>query len=136
MLDQDADGSWNRSAEETSYKILALCEVRRLPIFKSLHQPLHTAIEQATVFLKSSGTRKLNYLWIEKSNLGISPIEIPGYVQLFQQTPMFSSTSQWKPDASIVEGMLFQPLLWARRSDIFQRENMGMGKYLDLISLT
>lgn len=57
-------------------------------------------------------------------------------VDLIQQTPMFSETPEWQIRASMVESVLFQPLLRARRLDIFPRNGMEEDKYFDIIPLT
>ncbi|KAI0906511.1 aphidicolan-16beta-ol synthase [Ustulina deusta] len=66
LLDQQADGSWNSSTEETAYAVLILSEARRVCFFNDLRQPLDAAIERGIAYIKSIGERPLNYIWIEK----------------------------------------------------------------------
>ncbi|KAJ0109430.1 Copalyl diphosphate synthase [Diaporthe amygdali] len=68
LLDQDADGSWNKSIEATAYGILILTEARRVCFFDRLSEPLNEAIRRGIAFADSmSGNEaQLNYIWIEK----------------------------------------------------------------------
>ncbi|KAI1128184.1 Copalyl diphosphate synthase [Nemania abortiva] len=66
LLDQQADGSWNGSIEETAYGVLILSEARRVCFFNDLRQPLDQAIERGVAFIQSIEDRPLNYIWIEK----------------------------------------------------------------------
>ncbi|TGJ87119.1 hypothetical protein E0Z10_g1665 [Xylaria hypoxylon] len=66
LLDQQADGSWNQSIEETAYGVLILSEARRVCFFNDLRQPLDDAIERGVAYIKSIEERPLNYIWIEK----------------------------------------------------------------------
>lgn len=68
LLDQDSDGSWNKSIEATAYGILILTEARRLCFFERLSQPLNEAIRRGIAFADSFGDdeAQLNYIWIEK----------------------------------------------------------------------
>ncbi|KAK8103055.1 hypothetical protein PG984_016201 [Apiospora sp. TS-2023a] len=59
------------------------------------------------------------------------------HVKLLQMTPLFSELPDWQVQASMIESSLFQPLLHARRLDIFPRKDMeDDAKYFDLIPLT
>ncbi|KAI0972982.1 aphidicolan-16beta-ol synthase [Xylaria arbuscula] len=66
LLDQQANGSWNQSIEETAYGVLILSEARRVSFFNDLRQPLDDAIQRGIAFIKSIEERPLNYIWIEK----------------------------------------------------------------------
>ncbi|TRX97397.1 hypothetical protein FHL15_001675 [Xylaria flabelliformis] len=66
LLDQQEDGSWNHSIEETAYGVLILSEARRVSFFNDLREPLDQAIERGVAFIKSIEERPLNYIWIEK----------------------------------------------------------------------
>ncbi|KAF2964174.1 hypothetical protein GQX73_g9398 [Xylaria multiplex] len=66
LLDQQADGSWNQSIEETAYGVLILSEARRVCFFNDLRQPLDEAIARGVAFIQSIKERPLNYIWIEK----------------------------------------------------------------------
>ncbi|ROW08497.1 hypothetical protein VMCG_03254 [Cytospora schulzeri] len=55
------------------------------------------------------------------------------HVKLFQQTPLFAPFPEWQIQASMVESVLFQPLLRARRLSIFPRTDMEDDKYFDII---
>ncbi|GAP92352.1 putative terpene synthase family protein [Rosellinia necatrix] len=66
LLDQQENGSWNQSIEETAYGVLILGEARRVCFFQDLRQPLEQAIERGVAFIKSVDERPLNYIWIEK----------------------------------------------------------------------
>lgn len=58
------------------------------------------------------------------------------HVELLRQTPLFSDTPKWQLEASMIESVLFQPLLRARRLDIFPRKDMEEDRYFDIIPLT
>ncbi|KAI0861469.1 Copalyl diphosphate synthase [Xylaria cubensis] len=66
LLDQQEDGSWNHSIEETAYGVLILSEARRVSFFNDLREPLDQAIERGVAYIKSIEERPLNYIWIEK----------------------------------------------------------------------
>ncbi|KAJ2985001.1 hypothetical protein NUW58_g5768 [Xylaria curta] len=70
LLDQQADGSWNHSVEETAYGILILSEARRVSFFSDLREPLNQAIERGVAFIHSVKERPLHYIWIEKVSYG------------------------------------------------------------------
>jgi len=57
-------------------------------------------------------------------------------VKLFKLTPLFSEVPEWQLQASMIEATLFQPLLRARRLEIFPRKNMAQDKYFDIIPFT
>jgi hypothetical protein len=79
LLDQQADGSWNQSIEETAYGILILTEARRVCFFDELRQPLDSAIERGVVFVNSISAHPLNYIWIEKVSYA-SPLLTESYL--------------------------------------------------------
>jgi hypothetical protein len=58
------------------------------------------------------------------------------FVGLFCQTPLFCDVPKWQVQASRTESILFQPLLWRHRLDIFPRDNMAEDKYFDMIPFT
>ncbi|KAI1745503.1 Copalyl diphosphate synthase [Xylaria scruposa] len=66
LLDQQEDGSWNHSIEETAYGVLILSEARRVRFFNDLREPLDQAIARGVAYIKSIEDRPLNYIWIEK----------------------------------------------------------------------
>ncbi|KAI1438940.1 terpene synthase family protein [Xylaria sp. CBS 124048] len=66
LLDQQENGSWNQSIEETAYGVLILSEARRVCFFDDLRRPLDDAINRAVAFIQSIDDRPLNYIWIEK----------------------------------------------------------------------
>ncbi|KAI1751254.1 Copalyl diphosphate synthase [Xylaria castorea] len=66
LLDQQEDGSWNHSIEETAYGVLILSEARRVRFFDDLREPLDQAIKRGVAFIQSIEDRPLNYIWIEK----------------------------------------------------------------------
>ena len=79
LLDQQADGSWNQSIEETAYGILILTEARRVCFFDDLHQPLDGAIERALAFVNSISDHSLDCIWIEKVSYA-SPLLTESYL--------------------------------------------------------
>ncbi|KAI0436666.1 Copalyl diphosphate synthase [Xylaria telfairii] len=59
------------------------------------------------------------------------------HVKLLKMTPLFSQLPEWEIQASMIESVLFQPMLHARRLDIFPRKNMeDDNKYFDIIPFT
>ncbi|KAI1127659.1 Copalyl diphosphate synthase [Nemania abortiva] len=59
------------------------------------------------------------------------------HVKLLKMTPLFTQVPEWQIQASMIESVLFQPMLYARRLDIFPRTNMEDDKkYFDIIPLT
>ncbi|KAK8015189.1 hypothetical protein PG990_008485 [Apiospora arundinis] len=59
------------------------------------------------------------------------------HVKLLSMTPLFSAIPEWEIQASMVESVLFQPMLYARRLDIFPRKDMEDDtKYFDIIPFT
>ncbi|KAL1601386.1 hypothetical protein SLS60_006298 [Paraconiothyrium brasiliense] len=79
LLDQDTDGSWNQSPEETAYAVLILAEARRLAFFDRLEGPLNDAIGRGVAFINSTSDRPLDYIWIEKVSYA-SPLLRDAYV--------------------------------------------------------
>ncbi|KAI2642333.1 Copalyl diphosphate synthase [Xylaria nigripes] len=79
LLDQQANGSWNQSIEETAYGILILSEVRRVCFFNDLRRPLDVAIKRGIAFIQSFTERPPNYIWIEKVSYA-SPLLTDSYV--------------------------------------------------------
>ncbi|POS72958.1 ent-kaurene synthase [Diaporthe helianthi] len=173
MLEQNPDGSWADSIEETAYGILILSEARKLSTFVSLRQTIDSAIQLGAAYIRAraGSTQPEVPIWIEKvsytstvltdcyaiaalkvseaageetSLVGTSLFSGDGtwhssgrkHVKLLKQTPLFSDTPQWQLEASMVESVLFQPLLRARRLDIFPRKDMADDKYFDIIPLT
>ncbi|CAG9982014.1 unnamed protein product [Clonostachys byssicola] len=70
LLQQSADGSWNGTAEETSYGIIILSHARRLFLFNDFHLQLDTAMDRGSNVLLKLNKRAKRYtakrLWIEK----------------------------------------------------------------------
>ncbi|KAJ8132098.1 hypothetical protein O1611_g1527 [Lasiodiplodia mahajangana] len=59
------------------------------------------------------------------------------HVKLLKMTPLFSQVPEWQIQASMIESVLFQPMLYARRLEIFPRKNMEDDKkYFDIIPFT
>lgn len=168
ILEQQKDGAWNDSVEETAYGVLILSEARRLSLWAQLREPLDSAIDRGVTYIRSQATTTPNPIWIEKVSYA-SPLlteayvlaalkaasSLPGdekvgktlfrvelslkgrkHVKLLQQTPLFAHTPQWQIQASMIESVLFQPLLRARRLDIFPRKDMEQDKYFDIIPFT
>ncbi|KAH8799111.1 Copalyl diphosphate synthase [Xylogone sp. PMI_703] len=79
LLEQQANGSWNQSLEETAYAVLILAEARRLAFFDGLHGPLNDAIARGVAFINSFTERPLNYIWIEKVSYA-SPLLTDAYI--------------------------------------------------------
>ena len=166
LLGQKENGSWNGSTEETAYGVIILAEARQFAPFDHLQQPLASAIERGVAFIQSTEVRAPSHIWIEKVNyasphltdcyvlaalkaaskpparkVGSDFVSTPSSsmhkrVKLFQLTPLFSTLSEWQVWASMLEASLFQPLLRARRLDIFPRKGMEEDKYFDIIPFT
>lgn len=79
LLDQQSNGSWNDSVEETAYGVLILCEARRFHFFDSLREPLANGIERGVGFLNSHRTDAPSFVWIEKVSYA-SPLLTKSYV--------------------------------------------------------
>ncbi|KAG8156333.1 hypothetical protein KVR01_013785 [Diaporthe batatas] len=60
---------------------------------------------------------------------------IPNLASLWLRTPLFSNTPEWQIQASMVEGMLFRPIVKAVRLDVFTRKGVDVDKYFDVIPL-
>ncbi|KAK1951962.1 aphidicolan-16beta-ol synthase [Colletotrichum sublineola] len=165
MAEQKADGSWNQSVEQTSYAVLILSESRRLRHFEFIQPDVGASIDRAVSFLQGTAVTP-DPLWIEKVTyssllltksyrlaalkaaitthqvvghvipLDISERKISGYHQMYNMTPMFSSTPAWLIRASLVEGSLFLPLLKARHLKIFPRRDMEEDKYFYIVPFT
>lgn len=166
LLGQKENGSWNGSTEETAYGVIVLTEARQFALFDHLQQPLASAIERGVAFIQSNKVRAPSHIWIEKVNyasphltdcyalaalkaaskpaarkVGSSFVSTPSLsmhkrVKLFQLTPLFSTVPEWQVWASVLEASLFQPLLRARRLNIFPRKDMEEDKYFDIIPFT
>lgn len=171
LLDQQSDGSWMRSIEQTAYGVLILCEAKNLTFFESLRLELDDAIHRGISFLKSHAPESSppELIWIEKvsyaspmlteayvlaaqkagsrigavtieaasgSGVHIEPTNMARYVQLFRQTPLFSSLPKWRVHLSALEAGLFMPLLSARRLEVFPRKDMEKDKYFEIIPFT
>ncbi|OJJ05787.1 hypothetical protein ASPVEDRAFT_137870 [Aspergillus versicolor CBS 583.65] len=165
LLDQQDDGSWNQSLEETAYGLLILTEARRLRFFDDLEAPLSDAIQRGVVFVSSIGDIPASYIWTEKvsyastlltesyllaalktamsqpgSAVGSSLWNTPTarmkkHVELFHQAPLFKSLPKWELHGSMVEAALFHPLLRARKEQAFPRNDIEEDKYFDVIPL-
>lgn len=61
-----------------------------------------------------------------------------GFLKLLSKTPLCSSLPKWQVRASLVESSLFVPLLRARRSEVFERDENRIAKddYLAIIPFT
>lgn len=166
LLGQKENGSWNGSTEETAYGVIVLTEARQFALFDHLQQPLVSAIERGVAFIQSNKVRAPSHIWIEKVNyasphltdcyalaalkaaskpagrkVGSGFVSIPSSsmhkrVKLFQLTPLFSTAPEWQIWASVLEASLFQPLLRARRLNIFPRKDMEEDRYFDIIPFT
>lgn len=166
LLGQKEDGSWNGLTEETAYGVIILTEARQFALFDHLQQPLTSAIERGVAFIQATKVRAPSHIWIEKVNyasphltdcyalaalkaaskqagrrVGSGFVSTPSKsmhkrVKLFQLTPLFSQLPDWQVWASMLEASLFQPLLRARRLDIFPRKDMEEDQYFDIIPFT
>ncbi|KAI1454031.1 Copalyl diphosphate synthase [Annulohypoxylon moriforme] len=165
ILGQSGDGSWDNTSEQTAHGVLILCEARKSGFFDSIRGHLDIAISHGVNFLLSSKGRVVDYCWIEKVSYA-SPLLTEAYVlsalkastasstvkltigakmvpkvsqkhvQLFRQTPLFSSLPEFEVKASLIEAALFQPLLRPRRLLVFPRKDMEEDKYFDIIPFT
>ena len=166
LLGQRENGSWNDSTEETAYGVIILTEARQFALFDPLQQRLAAAIERGVEFIQSTKVRASRHIWIEKVSyssphltdcyalaalkaaskpaarkVGSGVLSTPSSsmykrVKLFQVTPLFSTVPEWQIWASMLEASLFQPLLRARRLNIFPRKDMEEDKYFDIIPFT
>ncbi|KAK1595401.1 ent-kaurene synthase [Colletotrichum navitas] len=165
MTEQKEDGSWSQSVEQTSYAVLILSESRRLRHFEFIQSDISDSIKRATYFLQDAVIAP-DLLWIEKVTyssllltksyrlaalkaaitspkivgrgipLDITERKISGYHQMYNKTPMFSSTPAWLIRASLIEGSLFLPLLRTRHLEIFPRRDMEEDKYFEIVPFT
>lgn len=80
MLQQNEDGSWSDSAEETAYGVLTLCAARRVRFFDDIRDQLDSAISRGAAVLASSETdsRDPKKIWIEKVSYS-SPLIAEAY---------------------------------------------------------
>ncbi|KAI0009517.1 aphidicolan-16beta-ol synthase [Xylariaceae sp. FL0662B] len=167
LLDQNSDGSWNHSLEETAYATLILTEARRLRFFDDIREPLQAAIERGITFITSNRARLLNYIWSDKVSYGSpsiteayvlaalkaasspvsesvgssiwqgnAPMHMDKRVKLFHQTPLLMSLPEWELKASLIEALLFQPLLKDPGLEVLSRKDVQGGTYLMMIPFT
>lgn len=114
LLDQEKDGSWNGSIEESAYGLLILSEARRVCFFEDLQTPLEDAIRRAVAFLESQDVDKPNYVWIEKVSYA-SPLLTQSYV-------LAALKASSLPPASPVGSKFWQ----------MAKPRVGMNKHVDL----
>ncbi|KAK8104682.1 aphidicolan-16beta-ol synthase [Apiospora kogelbergensis] len=145
MLMQGDDGSWGSSAEESAYGVLILCEARRLSMFSTLASPLDLAIKRGVACLEQLYLLAALYRAAAPptGSIGDGSFDVARvtkgrkHAKLFSMTPLFSDIPEWEIQASMVESVLFQPMLYARRLDIFPRKDMeDDAKYFDIIPFT
>ncbi|PYI10667.1 aphidicolan-16beta-ol synthase [Aspergillus sclerotiicarbonarius CBS 121057] len=165
LLEQEADGSWSHSVEKTAYAVLILAEARCVSFFDPIHQWVETAIENGIQYLSSSSTNSLTYLWSDKvsytsltltetyvlaalksahtprgisvgSSLARIPTDIAKRVRIFQKTPLLQSLPDAEVQASMVEAILFQPLLNFSVLEILPRNMVKGGTYPSIIPFT
>ncbi|TLD19064.1 hypothetical protein PspLS_09766 [Pyricularia sp. CBS 133598] len=165
MMEQKTDGTWNQSVEQTSYAVLILSESRKLRHFEFIQPDIAASVDRATAFLQDAAIVP-EPMWIEKVTyssplltrsyrlaalkaastahqavghdipLDITERKISKYHQMYNMTPMFSTTPGWLIRASLVEGSLFLPLLRKGHLDVFPRRDMAEDKYFDIIPFT
>ena len=72
LSDQQSDGSWQASAEVTSYSVLVLARCLSLPWSPKLRATLAKSLCQGRSFieLKKTDASQTEYLWIEKTRYG------------------------------------------------------------------
>lgn len=87
------------------------------------------ALKASTFSRDAAGTNAVGF----SIKCKVSSSKMAGYTNLVQSTPMFSKLPKWEIQASFLEANLFQPLLRARRLEIFPRKNMEEDKYFDMI---
>ncbi|KAI8951624.1 diterpene cyclase-like protein [Xylaria longipes] len=71
LLEQREDGSWEGSAEQTAYAILALTEARHLCFLKDLESRMSSAIERGAAFLKTASARVPGRYWTSKTSYSV-----------------------------------------------------------------
>ena len=71
---QQSNGSWEASAEVTSYALLIICALKAIPQASYMDGQIQHALQQGSSFLLSGlhleGSRAIDYLWIEKVTYG------------------------------------------------------------------
>ncbi|GBF67142.1 copalyl diphosphate synthase [Trichophyton mentagrophytes] len=95
-----------------------------------LAEAYELAAIKAATSLSSSASSVGGSLWC------VSTANTTKLVKLFQQTPLFTSLPEWQIRASMIEARLFQPLLQARRLEVFPRKDMEKDKYFEIIPFT
>ncbi|TGJ87570.1 hypothetical protein E0Z10_g1191 [Xylaria hypoxylon] len=163
LLEQDGNGSWNSSVEDTAHGILILSEARKFDLFRETREQIDSAIDRAVKFVEYSKTssseerhsaQKVSYASsllteafriaalkasaiqpdaIIGSSLREDTTAIPKLLKLWRYTPLFSATPEWQIRASMIEGTLFGPVVRARRLNIFTRKGVEEDKYFDII---
>ena len=165
LLEQEENGSWNRSVEKTAYATLILAEARCVSFFDPIREWVEAAIDKAVAFLSSTGTGSLTYLWSDKvsytsltltetyvlaalksartprgisvgSSLAHIPSDIAKRVKIFQKTPLLQSLPDAEVQASMIEAILFQPLLNVSVLEILPRDMVKGGTYPTIIPFT
>ncbi|RAL02627.1 terpene synthase family protein [Aspergillus ibericus CBS 121593] len=165
LLEQDANGSWSHSVENTAYAVVILGEAKCVSFFDPIHEWVETAIEKGIEYLSSTSTDALTYLWSDKvsytsltltesyvlaalksvrtppgisvgSSLArISP-DIAKRVKMFQKTPLLQSLPDAEVQASMIEALLFQPLFDVSELEILPRSMVKGGSYATIIPFT
>lgn len=167
LLQQELDGSWNHSVEETAYALLILTQARKVSFFDLLREPLEDSIRRGVAFINSHTENPPSRIWVEKvsysssiltdsyvlaalkaassessNNIGWSswaksnPAKLEKHVALFHRAPLFSSCPLWELRGSMVEALLFKPLLIAKRLNVFPRQGLeGDEKYFNVLPL-
>ena len=84
ILQQEDNGSWERSVEETAYAILMLTEARRLCFFNEIRKQLESSIGRGAVYLSATAEAPIQKIWSDKVTYG-SPSLTEAYILAAQR---------------------------------------------------
>lgn len=112
LLDQDSNGSWNNSLEETAYGTIILSQATRLDLFRDFDEQLRSAIRRAVIFMQSSNQSppKPEHLWVEKVGYA-SPVLAEAYKLAALRASSIQTTSQTRVGSSLREDTSVVPKL-------------------------
>ena len=152
--------------EETAYSILILARTSSVAFPEPLQLRLMAAIEKGRKLLLSQDGKtkylwieKVSYrpdalcesyclaalsisvpplqLGLKVESLFAIPMErVNKFAQFYSQLPLLKGLAEWRIQASLMEGYLFQPLIKRVRLNIFPRRNMEEDKYFQYIPST
>ena len=166
LKSQNSDGSWGPTQEETAHSVLTLARLSSITFPDPLQLRIMSAVESGREYLRSCHGKpeylwieKVTYYLDTLSegyclaalNISTPPLhlsykigamfavpmeKITKFTKFYSQLPLFKGSAQWKIQAFLIEGHLFQPLLRQVRLDIFPRKGMEEDKYFEYIPST